>query len=110
MAGLRIQHPTARNGFFTFEFSQQPLVKYSRSLKRKVPTPWYCLMCKREHVVKTIHLKVDAGGFAFVSKEVWKAMQKHNTAGFTVSNEVPDPPQTIVGMQPFHADVTEIKE
>lgn len=100
MSGIRLQHPTARSGTVTFEFNKRPLVKYNRTLKRKVPTAWFCLTCKKEHAVKTVHLQVDHEGYAFVSQETWKSMQKYNTAGFSVANEVAEPPQQIVGMAP----------
>lgn len=86
MAGIRVYHPTARSGVFTFEHNQRPY-----------PVPLLCAMCQRAHKVKTYHLTVDHDGFAIVSPDIWALMQKHKTAGFRMANEVAKPPDLVVG-------------
>lgn len=96
--GIRISHPTARSGTFTFQH-----------LKRPYPAPVICLMCRSAHTVKTYHIGVDHNGFAIVSPTVWGMMKKHNTAGFRVANEVAAPPAQLVGFAPVHIDVTPLE-
>lgn len=80
-AGIRLYHPTARSGVFTFSHPNRPY-----------PVPLVCLPCQTTHAVKTYHINVDHDGFAIVSKEIWKMMKDHNTAGFSMANEVSNPP------------------
>ena len=76
MAGIRLYHPTARSGVFTFSHKNRPY-----------PVPLVCLACQTTHKVKTYHINVDHDGFAIVCHEVWQMMKKHNDAGFTMANE-----------------------
>lgn len=97
MASIRLYHPTARSGMFTFAHNKRPY-----------RFPLLCGTCGKAHLVKTYHVQVDADGFAIVSGEVWEQMKRHNTAGFQVSNEVTNPPALIVGLQPGYTPVTEL--
>lgn len=89
MAGIRLFHPTARSGVFTFAHNNRPY-----------PVPLVCMLCGTSHKVKTYHINVDHDGFAIVSAEVWEMMRKHNTSGFSVANEVAKPPTQGVGFTP----------
>lgn len=89
MAGIRLYHPTARSGVFTFAHKNRPY-----------PVPVVCLPCASSHAVKTYHINVDHDGFAIVSAEVWEMMKKYNTAGFSMANEVGKPPTQGVGFVP----------
>lgn len=97
--GMRIMHPTARSGWFTFAHN-----------KRLYEVPYVCPMCSTTHKVKTYHVQVDADGFAFVSKRIWNMMRRHGAHGFSVANEVAKPPAQIVGLAPSHVTVTPIED
>ena len=86
MAGIRLYHPTARSGVFTFEHNKRPY-----------RVPYLCPMCAKAHLVKTYHVAVDAEGFAFVSFEVWDVMRRYNDGGFQLANEVNKPPAITIG-------------
>lgn len=90
MAGIRIFHPSARSGVFTFAHQNRPY-----------PVPLVCMICGTSHLVKTYHINVDNDGFAIVSHEVWNMMKEHNTAGFQMANEVGKPPTQGVGFTPL---------
>lgn len=95
-SGIRLYHPKARSGSFTFEHNKRPYRKFNDVLKRHEATPHFCPACQKFHTVKTYHINVDAGGFAIVSTEVWEMMKRYGMAGFTVANEVVAPPaQTL---------------
>lgn len=97
-AGIRLFHPTARSGVFTFEHRNRPY-----------RLPLVCFTCKKAHLVKTYHVAVDHEGFTIVSPQVWRLMRDHNAAGFSVANEVSAPPARIVGFAPSHVDVTPLE-
>jgi hypothetical protein len=85
--GVRLRHPTARSGRFTFSLNKRPY-RY----------PLACPACGTLHHVKTYHIAVDADGFAFISHEIWQQMKKFNHyAGFELANEVASPPAQTVG-------------
>ena len=88
MAGIRLYHPTARSGMFTFEHNNRPY-----------RFPLVCILCQTTHNVKTYHVQVDHDGFAIVSHEVWQMMKDHNTSGFGVANEVASPPAQRIDFQ-----------
>ena len=96
MSGIRLHHPTAKSGVFTFEHNKRPIQTWSDALKRHVPTPMFCPSCQRFHKVKTYHIAVDSEGFALVSIEVWAMMKQNGTAGFQLANEVAAPPPQIL--------------
>ncbi len=98
MAGIRLYHPTARSGYFTFEHLKRPYGRWNRTLKKFEAIPLFCPACQRVHTVKTYHIKVDDSGHTIVSREIWKMMQRHNTSGFELANEVLKPPRLIVGI------------
>lgn len=70
MSGVRIHHPTLR------------------ACKLLVP-----------HPRKDYHLTLDADGNTIVSETVWRRLQEaaHTGHGFIVLNEVPDPPDIVIG-------------
>ena len=80
MAGIRIQHPTARNGLF--------LVKHYRKYK----FPIYCEECREFHSRKTYHLRLDGEGCTIVSTTVLERLKEVGLAGFSIRNEVKNPP------------------
>lgn len=92
--GIRLYHPTARSGTFAFSHNNRPY-RY----------PLMCAACRAVHQVKTYHVAVDHDGFAIVSPQVWRMMRDHNTAGFSVANEVATPPVQAVSLAPSHVDV-----
>ncbi len=96
-AGIRLFHDTARSGTFTFEHHKRPY-----------RVPLVCPACQRIHKVKTYHIAVDSGGFAFVSKEVWNMMRRHGASGFHVANEVATPPNQTVGMLPSALNIVSL--
>lgn len=99
MSGIRLTHPTARSGLFTFAHNKRPY-----------PVPYLCPMCGTSHKVKTYHVQVDGDGFAFVSKQVWNMMRRHGAHGFHIVNEVAKPPAQIIGMAPSIITVTPIED
>lgn len=86
MAGVRIQHPTAKNGLF--------LVKHIRAY----PHPLYCERCQEFHVRKTYHLELDADGCVIVSPVVLERLKEIGLAGFRILNEVKNPPAITIGI------------
>lgn len=86
MAGIRLHHPTARSGVFTFTHKNRPY-----------RVPLVCIPCGASHAAKTYHINVDHDGFAIVSHEVWEMMKRYDTAGFSMANEVDNPPTQGVG-------------
>jgi len=98
--GVRLYHPTARSGIFTFEHNKRPY-----------RVPIVCVLCSRAHKVKTYHINVDHDGFAFVTHEIWTLMRQHNTAGFQLANEVGNPPALRVGFgEQYVPQVTPLEE
>lgn len=95
-----LYHPTARSAIATFEHQNRPYGKFNRKLKKFEATPLMCYMCGKAHAVKTYHVAVDSNGFAIVAMNIWKLMQKHNTAGFELSNTVAEPPDQAIGLAP----------
>lgn len=98
MSGVRLFHPTARAGVFTFEHMDRPLGRFNPVLKRHDPEPQWCPQCQRMHPVKTYHVTVDSEGFAFVSIEIWEKMKAKGTAGFRLANEVDKPPAQSIAV------------
>lgn len=99
MSGVRISHKSARAGMFTFAHNKRPY-----------RVPYLCPLCGTSHKVKTYHVAVDSDGFAFVSVEVWNMMRRHGAHGFSLSNEVANPPAQVVGTAPQHLTVTPIED
>jgi hypothetical protein len=98
MSGIRLYHPKARAGMFTFEHNQRPYRRWNQVLKRHEAIPLLCVACGKAHAVKTYHVNVDSTGHAIVSHEVWSFMQRYSTAGFQLANEVEHPPPLLVGL------------
>jgi hypothetical protein len=97
---IRLYHPTARSGFFTFAHNRRPY-----------RVPLVCPICRVGHAVKTYHVLVDHDGFAMVSKRVWAMMRRHGTAGFRIANEVVvKPPMQLIGGAPVSLSVTALEE
>jgi hypothetical protein len=98
--GIRLRHPTARSGRFTFALNARPY-----------RVPILCPACGTSHRVKTYHIAVDADGFAFISHEIWEQMKKHNQfAGFELANEVERPPAQIIGTAGLPVGATPLED
>lgn len=92
MAGIRIQHATRRSERFNFEDPRRPY-----------PAPYHCPPptisngCGGTHLFKAVHLVLDDGGAAIVSREIWDRygplLGRH---GFSLANEVAEPPAQTV--------------
>lgn len=94
MAGVRIQHATARNA------------RFSIAEPRPYPTPYHCTPpefggCGSVHLFKTHHLNVDETGAAIVNHVLYKQIRPLLlAAGFTEANVVKRPPVQGIGMAP----------
>lgn len=98
MAGIRIWHPQARSGIFTFAQNQRPYQTWNPVLKKHEHTPILCLQCGKLHAVKTYHVSVDTDGFAIVSETVWQRMGEYGAFGFQMANDVSNPPPLRVDL------------
>jgi len=98
MAGVRIQHPTARNARFTIT---EPI---------PYPTPYTCTSpefggCGSVHTFKTHHLNVDETGAVIVGDMLYQKIKHHLvTAGFAETNVVKKPPTQGIGLGPKTPD------
>jgi hypothetical protein len=86
MPGIRLRHPTARNGVF--------IVKHTRAYKY----PLFCERCHEFHPRKTYHLELDETGCVIVSEGVFKRLQEIGLAGFEIVNTVKNPPPIRLGI------------
>ena len=93
MAGVRVQHPTARNARFTIVEENRPY-----------PEPYQCTPpefggCGSVHVFKTHHLNLDETGSAIIGDVLYHKI-KHLLVlnGFTETNIVRKPPTLGIGM------------
>lgn len=87
MAGIRIHHPSLTNCTL--------LVGHPGKGKRKA---------------KDYHIHLDSDGNSIVSETVWQRLQEAKQSGksphaFIVLNEVPDPPDILVGDTGATADI-----
>ena len=95
MAGVRIQHPTARNCRFTVVESQRPY-----------PVPYQCTPpefggCGSMHIFKTHHLNLDETGSVIIGDTLYQKIKSHLVAnGFTETNVVQRPPTMGIGLSP----------
>lgn len=96
MSGIRIWHPTARAGQFTFAHNNRPYRLWNRVLKRHENYALACPACGKLHQVKTYHINVDDSGFAIVSPVVWNFMREYGSSGFEIANEVQSPPPMVI--------------
>jgi hypothetical protein len=93
MAGIRIQHPTARSCRYTVVDAKVPY-----------PVPFQCTPpalggCGAIHLFKTHHINLDQTGAGIVSEGVFTLIRDRLALdGFLVSNEVPKPPAIGVGL------------
>lgn len=94
--GVRIWHPTARNGTYTFAHNNRPYRRWNKQLKKHEDYALACPPCGKLHKVKTYHVKVDDSGFAIVTPIVWHFMEDHGKFGFELANEVLAPPPIII--------------
>jgi len=85
MSGVRVHHPTLRNGMYTVE------------TPRKYPTPYLCPICHRTHFFKANHIWLDDGGNGIVSTGVLADLKQVSLAGLEIVNEVRKPPPMTVG-------------
>ena len=94
MAGIRLQHPTARNVRFSISEPDHPYPS----------GPYQCTPpefggCGQVHIFKTHHLNVDETGSTIVGDQLFEKAQAYFLAyGFTVANEVPNPPTIGIGL------------
>ncbi len=95
MAGIRIQHPTARNCRFTVV---EPSIPYDR--------PYHCTPpalggCGSVHLFKTHHLNLDETGAAIVGDVLYQRIKGHLALnGFLESNVVAAPPAIGIALGP----------
>lgn len=93
MAGVRVQHPTARNCRFTIVEKERP---YSQP--RECTAPEFG-GCGSVHIFKTHHLNIDETGSAIVGDVLFHKI-KHLLLlnGFVESNIVKRPPALGIGL------------
>lgn len=95
MAGVRIQHPTARSCRFTVVESSKPY-----------PVPYPCTPpefggCGITHLFKTHHLNLDEAGAAIVGDVLYQKIRLVlEAAGFRETNVVEHPPTLVLGLAP----------
>ena len=96
MAGVRLQHPTARNVRFTISEPDRPYPS----------GPYQCTPpefggCGQVHIFKTHHLNVDETGATIIGDVLFERARIHIlAAGFSVANEVLHPPTLGIGLGP----------
>jgi hypothetical protein len=96
MAGVRIQHPTARNVRFTVSEPDHP---YPGGPYQCTPPEFGG--CGQVHVFKTHHVNLDETGSAIVGDVLWQKAQAYFLAyGFVETNIVEHPPTMGIGMGP----------
>lgn len=94
MAGVRIQHPTARNARLTVAEA------------KPYPTPYTCTPpefggCGSVHTFKTHHLTLDETGAVIVGDVLYKKLRPLLVkAGFAETNVVKKPPTQGIGLGP----------
>lgn len=95
MAGVRIQHASARSVTLTLVDGsrpyREPLACLAPMVVRGELRP-----CARTHTHKTYHLNLDETGAVVVSPEVWAYLQRIPGNPFQVANEVARPPDQVV--------------
>lgn len=95
MAGIRIQHPTARNVRFNLT---DPNIPFDR--------PYQCTPpefggCGQIHTHKTHHLNIDENGACIVGDVLYEKIKGYLFAyGFRETNVVAKPPTMGIGLGP----------
>jgi hypothetical protein len=95
MAGVRVQHPTARNARVTVVENDRPY-----------PVPYVCTPpefggCGSVHLFKTHHLNVDETGAAIIGDVLYQRIRLRLVGmGFTEANIVAKPPTLGIGLGP----------
>lgn len=98
MAGIRVEHPTARNVRYTVVEKSNPY-----------PVPYQCTQpalggCGSTHLFKTHHLNLDETGAVIVSPGVFERIKDRLLLdGFRITNEVHRPPTIGIGVNPSKA-------
>lgn len=87
MPGVRLHHPTLHSCVMT--------VEHTRPYKE----PFLCPTCQKTHLNKTYHLYLDSSGDVIVSETVLERLQQIGMAGFTIENQVSNPPKITLGLQ-----------
>lgn len=96
MAGVRVQHPTARNVRFNVVESDRP---YPSGPQQCTPPEFGG--CGATHIFKTHHLNLDETGAAIVGDVLYERIKGHLVlAGFIETNIVPKPPTLGIGLGP----------
>lgn len=96
MAGVRVQHPTARNCRFTISEPDHP---YPSGPYQCTPPEYGG--CGQVHIFKTHHLNLDDTGAAIVGDQLFKLAKAHLIAnGFVETNIVKNPPPIGIGLGP----------
>lgn len=96
MPGVRLTHPSARNCRFTISEPDHPYPS----------GPYQCTPpefggCGGIHIFKTHHLNIDESGSTIVGDVLFKKAQAYFLAfGFSVANEVANPPTLGIGLGP----------
>ena len=94
MAGVRVQHPTAKNVRFTMSEPDHPYPS----------GPYQCTApeyggCGQAHVFKTHHLNLDETGTAIIGDVLYEKVKGHLFAnGFRETNVVAKPPALGIGL------------
>lgn len=98
MAGIRIQHPTARNATFTVVDGRRPY-RSAIVCHASIVVDGEIRPCARTHVQKTYHLNLDDAGATIVSTTIWERIRRHlSRAGFRLANVVEAPPAQTVSV------------
>lgn len=90
MPGIRLVHATVRSGVLLIPIMKKPF-----------PGPFSdadkCPTCHQIHMVKTVHLTLDADGTCIVSAGVLADLKTAGMPGLSVLAEVPNPPALHFG-------------
>ena len=89
MPGIRIVHSSARSSVVLVPIMSKPF--FGQSLDR-------CPSCHLVHLVKTVHLWVDADGTCIVSQGVLKDLKSAGMPSLSVVAEVLKPPPLQLGV------------
>lgn len=98
MPGVRLRHLDYANCTVTVPIPHRPY-----------PVPFLCPTCNKTHEVKTYHLTVDDHGTVIVSTTILERLREVGLAGFTVENEVKNPPPIRLSMN-GQVHVFDVKE
>lgn len=101
MPGIRLHHRTLRAG----EGAKLTFVVELPRPEGSVWQPKACSHCQKTHDEKCLHLHLDSNGDVIVGTKTWRTWKSHlELAGFCLLNEVPKPPDLLIGAVPKDKD------